>query len=136
MLRWTHLLTGLMLWGLIGAASAETVEAVEPVVSGALASGGLLGPAIRTSLSLVAVLAVLGACAWFVQRMRNGGHLKGGLIEIVSGVSLGNREKVVLLRIGEEQIVVGISPSGMTSLHVISGESAKQAFSNYMEQAE
>ena len=115
---------------------AAAEDMAGPAASGALAGGGLLGPAIRTILSLIAVLAVLGACAWFVQRMRNGGHLKGGLIEIISGVSLGNREKVVLLRVGEEQIVVGVSPAGMTSLHVISAESARPSFSKYMEQPE
>jgi len=108
----------------------------QPVVAGALASGHLLGPAIRTVLSLLAVLAVLGACAWFVRRMRQGGAFKSGLIEVISGISLGNREKVVVLRIGNEQIVVGVSPAGMTSLHVISTEPEDRSFSECMERSE
>ncbi len=132
MAQWIKAAACLALWMLAGPSAAGT----DSVVAGGLSSGELLGPAIRTILSLTAVLAVLGACAWFVQRLRSGSHLKGGLIEIVSGVSLGNKEKVVLIRIGDEQIVVGVSPAGMTSLHVFSESASKQLFSEHMEQAE
>lgn len=116
--------------------AGSSLAASDPVVAGGLSTGELLGPAIRTILGLVAVLAILGVCAWFAQRLRTGGHLKGGLIEIISGVSLGNKEKVVLIRVGSEQIVVGVSPAGMTSLHVFSDSKSKQLFSEQMEQAE
>lgn len=116
--------------------AGSSLAATDPVVAGGLSSGELLGPAIRTTLSLIAVLGILGVCAWFVQRIRSGGHLKEGLIEIISGVSLGNKEKVVLIRVGGEQIVVGVSPAGMTPLHVFSETPSKQLFSEHMEQAE
>jgi len=132
-------ISGLLAWN---TACAEAVSTVDTAVPGALAGGGsMVGPAVRTVVSLAAVLAILGACAWFIQRIRNGAHLKGGLIEIVSGVSLGNREKVVLLRVGTEQIVVGISPAGMRSLHVIStqpapGNEQARSFDEYLEPVE
>lgn len=93
----------------------------------------LWAPALRMILSLGAVLAVLAGCVWLAQRMRNGGAFKTGLIEVVSGISLGGREKVVLLRVGGEEILVGISPTGMRALHVLKGEARGADFSDYME---
>lgn len=92
----------------------------------------MIGPLLRMVLSLGAVLALLGALAWLARKLRNAGHLKSGLIEVLSGVSLGAREKVVLLRVGQEQVLVGVSPSGMRALHVIR-EPAAAPFPTYME---
>lgn len=93
-------------------------------------------PALRMIASLVAVLAVVGALAWITQRLRNGGRLQGGLIQVVSGISLGSREKVVLLRVGDEEILVGVSPSGMSPLHVLRSRKPETNFSDYMEKSE
>jgi flagellar protein FliO/FliZ len=98
-------------------------------------SPGLVGPAVRMMASLAAVLALVGALAWLAQKLRNGNRSRGGLIEILSGISLGTRDKVVLLRVGEEQVLVGVSPAGMRALHVIRDGAAKpQSFQNHMEQ--
>jgi len=83
-------------------------------------------------LGLAAVLALLGATVWVSKRFRVSNRLRGGLIEVVSGISLGARERVVLLRVGQDQVLVGLSPSGMRTLHVLAaGEQAD--FSNYLE---
>ena len=100
---------------------------------GAMDSGSVIGPALRMVASLAAVLALVGGLAWLAGKLRSGGRLKTGLIEIVSGVSLGAREKVVLLRVGQEQVLVGVSPSGMRALHVIRDTPAAAPFATYME---
>ncbi len=108
----------MLLAGCFAAGAAAGGTPAQPV-PGAMDAGSLLGPALRMVLSLGAVLALVAALAWVAQRLRTGGRLKSGLIEIVSGVSLGAREKVVLLRVGQEQILVGVSPAGMRALHVM-----------------
>ena len=55
----------------------------------------------------------------FIETKLHPPELRSGLIEVVSGISLGTREKVVLLRVGREQVLVGVSPAGMRTLHVI-----------------
>jgi flagellar protein FliO/FliZ len=98
-------------------------------------SSGLVGPAVRMLASLAAVLALVAALAWIAQKLRNGTRARGGLIEILSGVSLGTRDKVVLLRVGEEQVLVGVSPAGMRALHVIrDGAARPPSFQAHMEQ--
>lgn len=84
-----------------------------------VASTDLWAPTIRMILGLGGVLAVLGILAFIAQRLRRGNAFKSGMIEIISGMSLGGREKVVLLRVGGDEILVGMSPSGMRPLHVM-----------------
>ncbi|MFQ5633829.1 MAG: flagellar biosynthetic protein FliO [Gammaproteobacteria bacterium] len=97
---------------------------------------GMWEPALRMLASLVAVLALVGALAWAAQRLKNGGRLHSGLIQVVSGVSLGNREKVVLLRVNDEEILVGVGPTGMRSLHVMQAPPREPKFSDVMDAAE
>jgi flagellar protein FliO/FliZ len=92
-------------------------------------------PAIRMVASLAAVLALLAGVAWLARRLRQGGTFRTGLIEVVSGISLGGREKVVLLRVSGEEVLVGISPAGMRALHVLNRSPEQpKSFGKYMEQ--
>ena len=100
------------------------------------APASLWGPALRMLASLIAVLAIVAALAWVAQRLKNGGRLQSGLIQVVSGVSLGNREKVVLLRVNDEDILVGVGPAGMRSLHVMRSRNPQPSFADVMEDAE
>ena len=79
---------------------------------------------------------MLAGCVWCATKLRNGSRFKTGLIEIVSGISLGGREKVVLLKVANEQVLVGVSPTGMRALHVLQDGAATQDFDDYMEQAQ
>ena len=127
-----HLVIVALLAGLsspgFGAESNDVVVGIE--------GASLWQPALRMVLSLAAVLAVLAACAWFATKLRNGSRFKTGLIEIVSGISLGGREKVVLLKVANEKVLVGISPAGMRALHVLQNRSASREFDDCMEQAQ
>jgi flagellar protein FliO/FliZ len=96
-------------------------------------AASMWGPALRMLGSLIAVLAIVAALAWVAQRLKNGGHLQSGLIQVVSGVSLGNREKVVLLRVNDEDILVGVSAAGMRPLHVMPARGNQPSFSDVMD---
>ncbi len=79
----------------------------------------IAGNLVQTTLGLFAVLVVIGAAAWAVKRFgyfQSGGH---GQLKIVGGVSLGSRERVVLLQVGEQQLVLGVAPGRIQTLHVL-----------------
>ncbi len=99
----------------------------------ALGGQGVAGPALRMIVSLAAVLALLGGCAWLAKRLRAGGAFQNSAIEIVSGISLGGRERVVLLRVGGEEILVGISAAGIRPLHVLREKAEPREFDEYFE---
>lgn len=132
----THSLLALVL--LAGPALADA--APKSVATGGLPTGDLTSAAIRMVLGLAVVLALLGATAWLSRRFRIGGGMRGGLIEVVSGLSLGARERVVLIRVGGDQVLVGVSPSGMRTLHVLNQNPEDHqpgaqggAFANYLD---
>ena len=129
------LLTALLAAGACVTATALAAGATpaQPVPGATVDAGSMLVPALRMILSLGAVLALVAGLAWVAQRLRAGGRLKSGLIEVVSGVSLGAREKVVLLRVGQEQILVGVSPAGMRALHVMKDPAAAPSFPAVMD---
>ena len=78
------------------------------------------GPAaslLRTRLGLIVVLAVMAAIAWFMKRV--GPVARGGnaqALRIVGGVSVGSREKVVVLEVGGRWLVVGVAPGQVNAI--------------------
>jgi flagellar protein FliO/FliZ len=109
-------------------------DAARGIATGGLPTADLTSAAIRMVLGLAVVLALLGATAWVSRRFRAGAQARGGQIEVISGLSLGARERVVLIRVGGDQVLVGVSPSGMRALHVLNqNQNASGEFSNYMD---
>lgn len=78
------------------------------------------GPAaslLRTMLGLIVVLAVMAAVAWFMKRV--GPVARSGnaqALRIVGGVSVGAREKVVVLEVGGRWLVVGVAPGQVNAI--------------------
>jgi len=104
-------------------AHAQTQQSAADALGPTLAASSL-----RMLASLAVVLVLLGGCAWLLRHLRDRQQGAAGAIEIVSGVSLGAKERVVLLRVGDEQVLVGVSPTGMRCLHVVQGRPAAQRF--------
>lgn len=77
------------------------------------------GGVAQVILGLIAVLGVIFASAWFLRRM---GHLPAGAhsaVRILGGVSMGARERVVLVQVGETQLLLGVAPGRVQTLHVL-----------------
>jgi flagellar protein FliO/FliZ len=101
--------------------SANLVLAAEEKAGDApvLADPNIAGNLIQTTLGLLVVLLLIGAAAWGVKRF--GGLKMGaaGRLKIVGGLSLGTRERVVLLEVGDQQLVLGVAPGQIRTLHVL-----------------
>ncbi len=83
-----------------------------PVTPGA---GGLA----QVTLALLVVLVAVFAVAWVVRRMRGFGNRVGGAIEVIADIPLGQKERAVLLKVGQKQILVGVAPGRVNTLHVL-----------------
>lgn len=68
---------------------------------------------------LVLVLLLVIVVAWLVKRVGGVTMAGGGVLNVVGGMSMGARERVVLLQVGEEQILIGVSPGRIQKLHVL-----------------
>lgn len=70
----------------------------------------------RVVFGLMIVLGVIGAFAWLMKRFNHskiGGH---SVAKIVGGVSLGSRERLVVVELAGHWIVAGVTPGNINSL--------------------
>ncbi|MCG2580445.1 MAG: flagellar biosynthetic protein FliO [Marinobacter sp.] len=67
---------------------------------------------------LLAVIAIIYGCAWIIRRMNGMTGMNNQAIKVVSVMALGARERIALIDVGGTQILVGITPSAIRTLHV------------------
>lgn len=78
--------------------------------------------------ALLLVLAMLFAAAWLLKRLQRVQQpAQGAAIQIVSQLQLGMKERVMLLRVGDQNLLIGCTPGNLRSLHVWSGELPEKA---------
>jgi flagellar protein FliO/FliZ len=73
----------------------------------------------EVALALIVVLAAIFVVAWVVRRMRLAGSRVGDAIDILASVPLGQKERAVLLKVGSTQILLGVAPGQVNTLHVL-----------------
>ena len=95
--------------------------AVEPVaqVAAAPAVGSVSGQLTQLVLGLLLVIGLIFVLAWLMRRVQRIGPGNGQVIELVGSRALGPRDRLVLVQVGEEQILLGITPGRITPLHVL-----------------
>jgi flagellar protein FliO/FliZ len=94
---------------------AEGGADIAKPVARAAASGNIL----HWSFGLMIVLAVFFLCVWGVRKL-NGLTVNGTeQMRIIGGLSLGMREKVILVQIGSKQLILGVTPGRIQTLHVL-----------------
>jgi flagellar protein FliO/FliZ len=76
-------------------------------------TGGLL----QTILALVLVLGLLLGLAWFLKRFGPRGMMGGGAnVKLVGALNIGGRERIMVVEVGDQWIVVGASPGRVNAL--------------------
>lgn len=63
------------------------------------------------------VLAMLFGCLWLLKRISAPRGSAAGAIRVLSGAAVGPRERVVLVEIGEQWLVLGVAPGHVSKLH-------------------
>ena len=103
--------------------SASTVLAAEekfaaPQVAERIATPGA-GSLVQVTLSLMLVLGAIFVAAWLVRRLKSFGKYSSGPIEIIADVSVGTKERAVLVQVGGKQLLLGVAPGRVNTLHVL-----------------
>ncbi|MBD8150517.1 flagellar biosynthetic protein FliO [Pseudomonas fluorescens] len=95
--------------------------AAEPVAQAAAAPavGSVGGQLTQLLLGLLLVIGLIFVLAWLMRRVQRIGPGNAQVIELVGSRALGPRDRLVLVQVGEEQILLGITPGRITSLHVL-----------------
>lgn len=81
---------------------------------------------IKMVLGLLFVLVLIFLLAWLFKRYLGIGVISNSSLKTIAGVSVGQKERVVLVQVGERQILVGVSPGQVNMLHALEkGEELK-----------
>jgi flagellar protein FliO/FliZ len=88
-----------------------------PAASAAHSTGGGLA---EVTLALIVIVALIAGLAWVMRRTRGFGMGVGGRdrIQVLGDRSLGQKERCVLVRVGETDILVGVAAGSVRTLHV------------------
>lgn len=74
------------------------------------------------ALGLIVVLCLFFACAWLVRKTGALSLNTKTNMKVVSGLSLGMREKLILVQLGDKQLVLGVTPGRIDKLLVLEGD--------------
>ncbi|MEM7562929.1 MAG: flagellar biosynthetic protein FliO [Pseudomonadota bacterium] len=88
----------------------DTVAPLEPLSSPYL---------LKLTGGLILVVVIIFGLAWMLKKLNINQASQNGLIRIVAGLSIGTRDRIVLLQVGEEQILVGLTAGRIQKLHTL-----------------
>ncbi len=70
-------------------------------------------------IALTAVLLVIFAVAWLLKRVQFGGASNRQHLRVLSVLPMSGKERVVLIEVGDEQLLMGVSSAGIQHLHTL-----------------
>lgn len=95
-------------------AEVKSNPAVEASVTKEPLSSAYMG---QLMLSLLFILGLILGLAWLVKKFNVIPQQGQRIIKILSTISVGNRDRISLIQVGEEQILISLSPGRITKLH-------------------
>ena len=77
---------------------------------------------VRVVLGLLGIIAMILAAGWLTRRLQARTTPGGRRIRCVETLSVGARDRVLLLEANGKRLLVGVGQGGMRTLHVYEGE--------------
>lgn len=79
-----------------------------------------LTSALQTFAALAVILVLFIGAAWLLRRINGGkGVGNSGPLRTIGGITLGARERIILVEVEDTWLVVGLAPGQMRTLHVM-----------------
>jgi flagellar protein FliO/FliZ len=91
--------------------TAQTAQKQAPKIG----SGGHL---LNVTLGLAAIIGLIFVLSAFVKRFGAGTFATNSQLKILSSMPLGTRERIILIDAGGQQLLLGITPTNINTLHV------------------
>jgi flagellar protein FliO/FliZ len=83
-----------------------------------------VGSVLQTLVGLAVVVTLVFACAWLARRLGLQPSARGQLVRTVGGASLGGKERVAVVEIGDTWLVLGAAPGNVRLLHTMPAPAA------------
>lgn len=104
---------------LVSELAFAATPAASPTVAPTAAPGSLGGQLAQMVFGLLLVVGLIFFLAWVLRRMQGAAPKGGQVIEIVGSRAIGPRDRLLLVQIGREQILIGHTPGSIEALHVM-----------------
>ncbi|MDF1642814.1 MAG: flagellar biosynthetic protein FliO [Pseudomonadales bacterium] len=101
----------------LSGAAASDGAATFDIAKAATSQGVSTSQYANLFLGLVAIIGFIFLVAWLLRRVGGVSTSSASAMKIIAGLSLGSRDRVVLLQVGEKQILVGASPGNISLIH-------------------
>lgn len=95
---------------------ATGTAAVAPVVGQHAAHVPGLGSAV---VALVGVLALIVGLAWLLKRLPGSGLRSNEQLRVVASLAMGQRERLMVVEVGGQQLLLGVTAHGIANLHTL-----------------
>lgn len=92
-------------------ASAQAAEAASPGVPA--------GTYLQATLALLLIVALLFGATWAARKVSGGKMFGQGNMRVISGIALGPKERIVLVEVENNWLVIGIVPGQIRTLHTL-----------------
>jgi flagellar protein FliO/FliZ len=119
------------------------VETVRPTFTPPPTAAVSTGSVLQIIVSLLLVLAAVVMVAWVLKRINLPQQGSGNALKVISGVAVGQRERVVLVEVNDTWLVVGVAPGQVNALHsmpkgsipvqAIGAENPSNEFQNWLK---
>ncbi len=76
------------------------------------------GDILNFGVSMLVVVAAIVILGWLYSRSRFAGGGNNGVINIVATQALGPKERLLIVEVAEQQLLVGMTATGVQTLHV------------------
>lgn len=91
--------------------AAQASEAASPGVSS--------GTYLQAGFALILIVGLLAATAWMARKVSGGKGFGQAGLKVIGGVALGPRERIVLVEVGDDWLVIGVVPGQIRTLHLL-----------------
>lgn len=75
--------------------------------------------ALSVSLGLIFILFLIFSMAWFLRKMGYSNMTGQGQLKVVATLNFGQKEKIALIQVGKQQLLVGMTATQINTLHVL-----------------
>ena len=82
----------------------------------------------ETGAGLLLILALIIGGAWLFRRFGQLPMAGKGMVSILGGASVGPRERVVVVKVEDTRLLVGVAPGQVRTLHVLEADAGDDSF--------
>ena len=90
---------------------------------------------LQVLLALLLVIGLVVALGLVVRRMNHGAFKSGGDIRVVASTFLGPKERILLVRVRDREVLLGVNPQCISALGEFAAGEATASFDTALKEA-